>query len=201
MCPSFWGCQIKTALVICIWGIGVVGSIYAVFGGLKAVAVSDSINAIGLLTGGFLIPVFGLMAIGDGSVFDGLDNLMSTNPERFDSTGERGQEVPFATIFTGMMLVQLFYWGTNQQIIQRALAAKNLAEGQKGLLLASFLKILGPLILVLPGMIAYHYFEGGLASSDLAYPELVRAVLPDYLVGFFCRSAFRSYSEFIQQCA
>jgi SSS family solute:Na+ symporter len=179
-----------TALIICIWGIGIVGSIYAVFGGLKAVAVSDSINAIGLIIGGILIPVFGLMAIGDGSVFAGLETLMSTNPERFDSTGEPGQEVPFSTIFTGMMLVQLFYWGTNQQIIQRALGAKNLAEGQKGLLLASFLKILGPLILVLPGMVAYHYFDGGLASSDLAYPELVRAVLPNYLVGFFAAVLF-----------
>ncbi len=179
-----------TALIICIWGIGIVGSIYAVFGGLKAVAVSDSINAVGLIVGGIMIPIFGLMAIGDGSVFHGLDVLVSANPERFDSTGDPGQEVPFSTIFTGMMLVQLFYWGTNQQIIQRALGAKNLAEGQKGLLLASFLKILGPLILVLPGMIAYYYFEGGLDSSDLAYPELVRAVLPKPLVGFFAAVLF-----------
>ena len=188
--PELLDVSEKTALVICIWGIGIIGSIYAVFGGLKAVAVSDSINAIGLIVGGILIPVFGLMAIGDGSVFGGLETLMAANPERFDSTGETGQEVPFTTIFTGMMLVQLFYWGTNQQIIQRALAAKNLAEGQKGLLLASFLKILGPLILVLPGMIAYYYFDGGLASSDLAYPELVRAVLPNYLVGFFAAVLF-----------
>nr|WP_299072643.1 solute:sodium symporter family transporter [uncultured Allomuricauda sp.] len=188
--PELLNVSDKTALVICIWGIGVIGSIYAVFGGLKAVAVSDSINAIGLMIGGILIPVFGLMAIGDGSVFAGLDTLMSTNPERFDSTGQHGQEVPFATIFTGMMLVQLFYWGTNQQIIQRALGAKNLAEGQKGLLLASFLKILGPLILVLPGMIAYHYFDGNLDSSDMAYPALVGAVLPKYLVGFFAAVLF-----------
>lgn len=188
--PTLLGVSDSTALVFCIWGIGIIGSIYAVFGGLKAVAVSDSINAIGLLIGGVLIPVFGLMAIGDGSVFNGLDTLMSANPERFDSTGNPGQEVPFSTIFTGMMLVQLFYWGTNQQIIQRALAAKNLAEGQKGLLLASFIKILGPIILVLPGMIAYHYFDAGLASSDMAYPELVRAVLPKYLVGFFAAVLF-----------
>lgn len=188
--PELLGVSDTSALVICIWGIGIIGSIYAVFGGLKAVVVSDSINAIGLMIGGLLIPIFGLMAIGDGSVFGGLDTLMSANPERFDSTGNHGQEVPFSTIFTGMMLVQLFYWGTNQQIIQRALGAKNLAEGQKGLLLASFLKILGPLILVLPGMIAYHYFDGDLASSDLAYPELVRAVLPDYLVGFFAAVLF-----------
>ncbi|NJB71104.1 SSS family solute:Na+ symporter [Saonia flava] len=188
--PELLGVSDKTALIVCIWGIGIIGSIYAVFGGLKAVAVSDSINAIGLMIGGVLIPIFGLMAIGDGNIFTGLDTLMSANPERFDSTGNHGQEVPFATIFTGMMLVQLFYWGTNQQIIQRALGAKNLAEGQKGLLLASFLKILGPLILVLPGMIAYHYFDGGLASSDLAYPELVREVLPKPMVGFFAAVLF-----------
>ncbi len=188
--PTLLDVSDDVALVICIWGIGIIGSIYAVFGGLKAVVVSDSINAVGLIVGGILIPVFGLMAIGDGSVINGLDTLVSSNPERFDSTGEPGQEVPFSTIFTGMMLVQLFYWGTNQQIIQRALGAKNLAEGQKGLLLASFLKILGPLILVLPGMIAYHYFEGGLDSSDLAYPELVRAVLPKPLVGFFAAVLF-----------
>jgi len=188
--PGMFNISEDVALVSCIWGIGLIGSVYAVFGGLKAVAVSDSINAIGLMIGGLLIPVFGLMAIGDGSVMEGLDMLITTNPERFDSTGEQGQEVPFLTIFTGMMLVQLFYWGTNQQIIQRALGAKNLAEGQKGLLLAAFLKILGPLILVLPGMIAYHYFDGGLDSSDLAYPELVRAVLPKPMIGFFAAVLF-----------
>ncbi len=188
--PLLLGVSNSTALVICIWGIGLIGSVYAVFGGLKAVVVSDSINAIGLLIGGVLIPIFGLMAIGDGSVLSGLDTLVSANPERFDSTGNPGQEVPFLTIFTGMMLVQLFYWGTNQQIIQRALGAKSLAEGQKGLLLASFLKILGPIILVLPGMIAFHYFDNGLESSDLAYPELVRAVLPKPLVGFFAAVLF-----------
>lgn len=188
--PELLNVSNTQALWICIWGIGIVGSIYAIFGGLKAVAVSDSVNAIGLIIGGLFIPIFGLMAIGDGSVLNGIDILMNANPDKFKSMGEPGQEVPFSTIFTGMMLVQLFYWGTNQQIIQRALGAKNLAEGQKGLLLAAFLKILGPVMLVLPGIIAYHYFDGGLASSDLAYPELVRAVLPSYLVGFFAAVLF-----------
>ena len=93
-------------------------------------------------------------------------------------------------MFTGMMLVQLFYWGTNQAIIQRAFAAKNLAEGQKGLLLAAVIKILGPLIVVLPGSIAYHVFEGGLDVADKAYPELVARVLPPYLLGFFAAVLF-----------
>ena len=178
------------ALWICVWGIGIIGSIYAVFGGLKAVAVSDSINAIGLLLGGILIPIFGLMAIGGGSILEGISVLTTEHPEKFDSTGGVTASVPFATIFTGMMLVQLFYWGTNQQIIQRALGAKNLQEGQKGLLLASFIKILGPLIVVLPGIIAYHMFQGGLDLPDQAYPALVNAVLPDYLIGFFAAVLF-----------
>lgn len=178
------------AIWITVWGIGIIGSVYAIFGGLKAVAVSDSINAIGLLVGGLLIPVFGLMAIGDGSVMEGVSVLMESNPEKFKSLGSETSSVPFSTIFTGLMLVQLFYWGTNQQIIQRALGAKNLAEGQKGLMLAAFIKILGPLIVVLPGIIAYHLFEGKLENADQAYPMLVREVLPDYFVGFFAAVLF-----------
>lgn len=89
-----------------------------------------------------------------------------------------------------MMLVQIFYWGTNQAIIQRALGAKNLAEGQKGLLLGSFVKILGPLIVVLPGIIAFHLFEGNLPNADEAYPKLVTRVLPGSLVGFFAAVLF-----------
>jgi SSS family solute:Na+ symporter len=189
--PDLLGVTHTQSIWICVWGIGIIGSIYAVFGGLKAVAVSDSINAIGLLAGGVLIPIFGLMMIsGDGSIIDGLNILTSENPDKFKSMGGPTDPVPFYTIFTGMMLVQLFYWGTNQQIIQRALGAKNLAEGQKGLLLGSFIKILGPIIVVLPGIIAYHIFEGNLESADSAYPMLVNKVLPDAWVGFFAAVLF-----------
>ena len=182
--PELLGVTHTQSIWICVWGIGIIGSIYAVFGGLKAVAVSDSINAVGLLIGGILIPVFGLMAIGDGSVLDGLSILTTENPDKFKSMGGPTDPVPFYTIFTGMMLVQLFYWGTNQQIIQRALGAKDLKEGQKGLLLASFIKILGPIIVVLPGLIAFHLFEGNLENADQAYPALVKEVLPNAWVGF-----------------
>ncbi len=188
--PGLLGISDSAALKVCVWGIGIIGSIYAVFGGLKAVAVSDSINAIGLLVGGILIPIFGLLAIGDGDLFAGIDTLYRDNPDKFDSIGGKTASVPFSTIFTGMMLVQLFYWGTNQQIIQRALGAKNLKEGQKGLLLASFIKVLGPLIVVLPGIIAYHMFQGNLDMADQAYPALVNAVLPPYLIGFFAAVLF-----------
>lgn len=188
--PEMLGVTHTQALWICVWGIGIIGSIYAVFGGLKAVAVSDTVNAVGLLIGGLLIPVFGLMAIGDGSVMDGISILAQENPEKFNSIGSNTASIPFHTIFTGMMLVQLFYWGTNQQIIQRALAAKNLKEGQKGLILAAFIKILGPIIVVLPGIIAWHIFQGGLENADSAYPMLVNRVLPASLLGFFAAVLF-----------
>ena len=188
--PELLGVTHTQSIWICVWGIGIIGSIYAVFGGLKAVAVSDSINAIGLLIGGVLIPIFGLMMIGDGSILDGLSTLTTENPDKFKSMGGPADPVPFYTIFTGMMLVQLFYWGTNQQIIQRALGAKDLKEGQKGLLLASFIKILGPLIVVLPGIIAFHLFQGNLESADSAYPMLVKKVLPGAWVGFFAAVLF-----------
>ena len=188
--PELLGVTHTQSIWICVWGIGIIGSIYAVFGGLKAVAVSDSINAIGLLVGGILIPIFGLMMIGDGSLLDGLNVLTTENPDKFKSMGGPTDPVPFYTIFTGMMLVQLFYWGTNQQIIQRALGAKDLKEGQKGLLLASFIKILGPIIVVLPGIIAYHIFQGNLESADSAYPMLVKKVLPSAWVGFFAAVLF-----------
>ena len=188
--PQLLGVTHTQSIWICVWGIGIIGSIYAVFGGLKAVAVSDSINAIGLLIGGLLIPVFGLLMIGDGSLLEGLSVLTTENPEKFKSMGGPTDPVPFYTIFTGMMLVQLFYWGTNQQIIQRALGAKDLKEGQKGLLLASFIKILGPIIVVLPGIIAFHLFQGNLESADSAYPMLVKKVLPTAWVGFFAAVLF-----------
>ena len=187
--PEALGVSNTQAIYLCVWGIGLIGSVYAVFGGLKAVAVSDTINAIGLLVGGLMIPVLGLMAIGDGSILEGLSVLATEHPEKLKSMGERTDPVPFYTIFTGMMLVQLFYWGTNQQIIQRALGAKNLEEGQKGLLLGSFIKILGPIIVVLPGIIAYHMFPD-LPAVDQAYPELVSAVLPPALLGFFAAVIF-----------
>jgi SSS family solute:Na+ symporter len=188
--PELFNVSESTALWITVWGIGIVGSVYAIFGGLKAVAVSDTINAVGLIIGGMLVPVFGLKMVGDGSVLDGLGIIMESHPEKFRSLGAETASVPFSTFFTGMMLVQLFYWGTNQAIIQRALGAKNLKEGQKGLVLAAVFKILGPLIVVLPGIIAFHMFGDSLKNPDQAYGNLVNAVLPVGAVGFFAAVLF-----------
>ncbi|XCF07421.1 solute:sodium symporter family transporter [Tamlana crocina] len=188
--PEMLGTGPKATLWITVWSIGIIGSIYAIFGGLKAVAVSDSINAVGLIVGGSLIPIFGLMKIGDGNVFKGLKALTTALPEKFDIIGGPDSDVPFLTLFTGMMIVNFYYWGTNQAIIQRALGAKNLKEGQKGLLLAAFIKILGPFIVVLPGIIAFYLFNGDLANADEAYPMVVKAVLPMAFIGFFAAVLF-----------
>lgn len=203
--PEMLGISEWASIWVCVWSIGIIGSIYAIFGGLKAVAVSDTINAIGLLVGGLLIPIFGLIAISDdGSILGGLSKLTAEHPEKFNAIGSETSSIPFATIFTGMVLVQLFYWGSNQQIIQRALGAKNLAEGQKGLLLAAFFKILGPIIVVLPGIIAFHMFDGQLERPDQAYPKLVAEVLPAGFVGFFAAVLFgailSSFNSALNSC-
>ncbi|WP_298238984.1 solute:sodium symporter family transporter [uncultured Algibacter sp.] len=188
--PEMMGLGDKSALWVTVWGIGIIGSIYAIFGGLKAVAVSDSINAVGLIIGGSLIPIFGLMYIGDGNVFQGMDILTTNLPEKFSAIGSKTSSVPFWTLFTGMLIVNFYYWGTNQAIIQRALGAKNLVEGQKGLSLAAFVKILGPFIVVLPGIIAFQIFNGDLPNADEAYPMVVKKVLPVSLIGFFAAVLF-----------
>lgn len=139
-----------------VWMIGILGSIYAIFGGLRTVAVSDTLNGFGLLAGGVLIAYLGLEKVGGGDVLAGLTTLRQEHPEKFQSLGGAETSVPWQTLATGVLLLNLFYWTTNQQIIQRTFAAKSLAEGQKGVLLAACFKIMAPLILVLPGIIAFH---------------------------------------------
>ena len=166
--------------------IALLGSAYAIWGGLRTVAVSDTINGFGLLVGGLLITYFGLKAVaGGGGVFEGLSRLYESDPERFTSLGTSSQQVPWPTLFTGVLLLNLFYWTTNQQIIQRTFGAKSLAEGQKGILLAGAFKVLAPIILVLPGMIAFYLFAGQNVDKDSAYGVLVHVVLPGPLTGMF----------------
>ncbi|HED65302.1 MAG TPA: solute:sodium symporter family transporter [Planctomycetes bacterium] len=179
----------RSSLTLVVWIVGLVGSAYAIFGGLRAIAVSDTLNGFGLILGGFAIAGFGLGEVaaraGSSGVFEGMRILREADPERFHSMGPATSSVPFSTLFTGVLLLNLFYWCTNQQIIQRTLGAKNLAEGQRGVLLAGFLKLLGPMILVLPGIIAFHLFRDRELAQDAAYGTLVRAVLPHWMSGFF----------------
>ena len=170
--------------------IGSLGSAYAIFGGLKSVAVSDTINGVGLLVGGLAIPALALVALGDGSFFLGLRTLFNTNPEYLavmTQTNVDGNvvSVPWPTLLTGMMFIQVFYWSTNQVIVQRAMAAKSLAEGQKGVLFASAMKLVGPLMLCLPGIIALHMTDLTIDKQDQVYGAIVRHVLPDWSLGLF----------------
>ncbi|MCA9229964.1 MAG: solute:sodium symporter family transporter [Planctomycetales bacterium] len=166
--------------------IGILGSVYAIFGGLRTVAVSDTLNGFGLLVGGVLIAYFGLLRVAgeQGSPLAGWSVLRNAMPEKFNSIGAPDQHVPFSTLFTGVFLLHVFYWCTNQQIIQRTLGASSLREGQRGVLIAATMKILAPIIIVIPGMIAAYLYSDGVVA-DKAYGTLVRDVLPPSLVGFF----------------
>jgi solute:Na+ symporter, SSS family len=173
-------------LWITVVAIGVVGSLYAIFGGLKAVAVSDTVNGFGLLIGGLLVPVLALYNIGHGHIIDGLVKVYEKAPEKFNVIGAKDSVMPFGVLFTGLIINQLYFWGMNQTIIQRAFGAKNLKEAQKGLLYTGVLKILVPIIIVLPGVIGYYYFGDSLYDNqDFIYPALIKKVLPLSFVGFF----------------
>ncbi len=173
-------------LWITVIGIGAIGSTYAIFGGLKAVAHSDMINGIGLFIGGLAVPLLALLDIGDGNALTGLTRVFENSPEKFNVIGAKDSVLPFGTLFTGLVINQLYFWGMNQTIIQRALGAKSLVEAQKGLLYTGILKILVPFIIILPGVIGYFYFgDAFYDQQDMIYPELIKKVLPLSFVGFF----------------
>lgn len=194
---SMFGISYFSAITIICIGTGIIGMCYAVFGGLKAVAYSDTINGVGLIIGGFAIPILGILALGklDGGGFmAGLDHLISATPEKMNAWSAPNAlppEVPWPLLLTGMFVNNLFYWATNQSIIQRTFGAKNLKEAQKGAVFAGFLKIMTPLIIVVPGVIcalAYPGMDWG--SGDSAYPMLVAEVMPKPILGFFAAVMF-----------
>ena len=182
------------ALTILIVLVGIIGALYAVLGGMRAVAVSDTINGILLVLGSVLVVVFGFIAVGKlsgGGFIVGVKDVITSEPAKLNAIGGKNDPVQYACIFTGMLLANLFYWGTNQVLIQRALGAENLKEGQKGVLLSGFLKMMVPLLLVIPGVIAARLVPS-LTSKDFAYPSLVARSLPWPAVGLFCAALFGS---------
>lgn len=203
--PALFNMSYSASLVLTILLIGAIGGLYAVFGGLKAVAVSDTLNGVGLLVVGVAVPWLGLSALGEGSASEGLRTILSSNPEKLNAIGSATDPIPFGTIFTGMIFANLFYWCTNQYVIQRTLAAKNLAEGQKGVLFSGFFKVLVPFMMMLPGVIAFHIYGAGLQTIDLAYPQLIRDVLPVYASGFFLAvllgAVFSSFNSLLNSAA
>ncbi len=185
--------------------IGLIGLAYSVSGGLRAIAISDTLNGVGLVFFGFLIPFLALQQLGDGSAWAGWQTVTTAHPEKLNAIGSETDPTPFLTLFTGMLFANLAYWGTNQYVIQRSLAAKSLAAGQKGVLLSGFFKLLIPIFIMLPGIIAYHLYGDSLASMDHAYPRLVSDVLPSFLTGIFLAvllgAVFSSFNSLLQSSA
>ena len=208
--PAMFDISYSKSIALTIVVIGSVGGVYAIFGGLRAVAVSDTLNGLGLLLIGIAVPILGLSLLGEGSAVTGLKIIATTNTEKLNAIGSSDDPTPFATLFTGMIFANLFYWCTNQYVIQRTLGAKSLAEGQKGVLFSGFFKVLVPFMMMIPGVIAFHLYggpdsESGLISIDLAYPQLIRDVLPNYASGFFLAvllgAVFSSFNSLLNSAA
>ncbi|MCL2291328.1 MAG: sodium/sugar symporter [Bacteroidetes bacterium] len=174
-----------------------VAAAYSIYGGLKAVAWTDVIQVVLLVIGGLLVTYTALNLLGHGSFFGGVNTLFTEAPEKLnmilDKSHNYYKDLPgWGVILGGMWVANLYYWGCNQYIIQRALGAKNVSEAQKGVLFAGFLKLLLPLIVVVPGIIAFLLYEKGMLSpgnmellssgSDKAYPILL-TLLPQGIRG------------------
>ena len=163
-------------LMICSVILASIGAAYAVFGGLKAVAVSDTYSGILVLGLAVLVAYLALVAID----FD----LSGIPAERLTLIGDDDSDIPWHTLLTGMIFIQTFYWSTNQTITQRAMASPDIREAQKGVLAAAGIRLLiVPLIVVVPGIVSFKLF--GDVPSDGAYGMIVAEVLPVWLSGAF----------------
>lgn len=179
------------AISIISGAIGVLGLLYLLVGGLRLSAYSDTVYGIGLVIVGLAIPVIGLIVLGDGNFIGGFETIQQNTPEKLNSFGALDSEmVPWPTLFLGLLFNNLFFWCTNQMIVQKVLAGRDLKEGQKGALFVGFFKIFGALFLVFPGIIAYNMFGDGVNPSDNAYPMLVTEVLPEWGFGIFAAIIF-----------
>jgi SSS family solute:Na+ symporter len=177
------GMNVESALI----ALGVFAGAYALYGGLKAVALTDIVQVSLLVLGGLIISYIALNKISGGAgILAGFHQLTQRFPEKFEMilppSSPNYKDLPgLSVLLGGMWVMNVSYWGFNQYIIQRALAAKNIREAQKGIVLAAFLKLLMPVIIVLPGIAAVA-LAPNLARPDEAYPHLM-AMLPSGLLG------------------
>jgi SSS family solute:Na+ symporter len=176
------GAPMMTGMIL----LAMFAAAYSLYGGLKAVALTDIIQVVLLIIGGFIITGIVLDKVGGGDAIAGYQKLASEFPEKFQMIlspdNPEYKNLPgIGVILGGMWIMNLSYWGCNQYIIQRALGAKSLGEAQKGILFAAFLKILMPLIIVVPGIAAFA-LAPDLSKPDQAYPEMMKLV-PDGLRG------------------
>jgi SSS family solute:Na+ symporter len=189
--PQVLGLSENVAIWIVVWVLGSIGAMYALFGGLKGVAVSDTLNGVGLLIGGAMVFVIGVYMVGDQNFIAGAKIILTKNTEVLDAIGDEADGIPFSVLFTGMLLHNLYFWSTNQFIVQRTLGARSLKEGQKGVMIASFFKVLNIFYIAMPGVIALHlYGPGHFENADFVYPTLIRDIMPSVFVGFFAAVIF-----------
>jgi solute:Na+ symporter, SSS family len=155
--------------------MAIIAALYTIAGGLKAVAVMDTFSGIGVLAIALLVVVLALAAID----FD----LSGIPPERLSMVGGADSPIPFHTLFTGMIFIQIFYWSTNQNITQKAMTAPTVREAQKGVFAAAAVRILIiPVIVVVPGVVGYKLFG---PMGDASYGRVVAHVLPGWMSGAF----------------
>ncbi|QLB12457.1 SSS family solute:Na+ symporter [Bisgaardia hudsonensis] len=201
---TVFGLTYGQSITYTVIAIGIVGAIYAIFGGLKAVAVSDTLNAVILVIAALLVPIFALVYLGNGSFSEGIHIITTQHVEKFNAIGGPKDAVPWPAMFTGILIVNFFYWTTNQAIVQRALGARDLKAGQKGILIAALFLLLLPIILNLPGLLSFHIIGEG-ERMDASYPLLVNRVLPTALQGFFIAALFgailSTFNSFLNSAA
>lgn len=160
---------------------------YSVYGGLKAVAMTDIIQVVLLVLGGILVSYLALNQIADGGgIVSGFSTLLEKAPEKFDMIlspdNPNYMNLPgISVLIGGLWIMNISYWGFNQYIIQRALAAKSIQEAQKGMAFAAYIKLFVPIIVVLPGICAV-VLAPELSKPDQAYPEMMK-LLPHGLLG------------------
>lgn len=162
--------------------------IYAIYGGLKAVALTDLVQVIFLIGGGLLTTYIALDYFAEGQgAYIGMQKLIEKVPEKFDMILDKSNPnytyLPgIGVIAGGLWISALYYFGCNQYIIQRALAGKSLAEAQLGLVFAGFLKLILPLIVVIPGIVAFA-LDAPIEKPDQAYPWLMHHFIPTGVKG------------------
>lgn len=188
-------------VVHCIIGLALFAAAYSLYGGLSAVAWTDVIQVILLVAGGLITTYIALDHVtASGGFFNGLAYIYDKVPEKFNmilEPSDKGySDLPgIAVLVGGMWIANIYYWGFNQYIIQRTLAAKSLQESQKGIAFAAILKMIIPLIVVIPGIIAYVMYQespevaasftsaDGSVMNDKAYPWLIATFIPSGLKG------------------
>jgi len=177
---------VKTVKTIGIDGVlmtiatifAIVGAAYAILGGLRAVAVSDTYSGVGILIMALVVTFLALKAVD-------FDIISDVPVERFSMIGANFSDIPWHTLLTGMVLIQIYYWSTNQVITQRAMAAKSVKEAQRGVLTAAGIRLLIiPAIVTIPGVVAYKLYGD---VGDAAYGQLVgnTDILPLWMSGAF----------------